>query len=328
MSAALPPRAELVEVDLTALIRVDGLEGGARLGIAETQPQRVEQPRKLRLVDLAVAIAVDAVETVAQRVRAHWTRLRRFWLGTNGLMLLAAGTAGAEPPTTALPPLQAAWLERLGNEAQKVVVTPPVGATEPRPLVVGVHGAGDRPEWSCGGWRLASQVSAFIACPHGSKHGQDRYAWRSSEQLSRAVEAAVEQTRARFGAYVDSGPFIYAGFSQGASLAEPLLLAQAARFPIAILAEGGYATARKPSFARAYRAAGGRRVVLVCGGVSCFQSAKLSRKTLEAAGLQVLVVGDEKAGHNLNQRMQQALQNAWPEIAAPLPGDGEKEHQH
>jgi predicted esterase len=241
---------------------------------------------------------------------------------------LAASSAGAEPQATALPPLQAAWLERLGSGEHEIVVTPPVGTREPRPLVVGVHGAGDRPEWSCGGWRLGAQVSAFIACPHGSPQGHDRYAWRSSEQLSRGVDRAVEQTRARFGAYVSEGPLIYAGFSQGASLAEPLLLAQAARFPIAILAEGGYATARSPAFARAYSAAGGRRVVLVCGSPACFRSAKLARKALESAGLQVLVVGDEKAGHNLNQRMQQALQNAWPEIAAPLPGDGEKEHEH
>lgn len=325
--SALPPGAELVEVNLTAAVAVDRLESGARLGFTKADAQRVQQPRQLGLVDLAVAIAVDAIEAFTQRVRAHRTRIRRFPGVTNWFLLLVAGSAGAAPPT-ALPPLQAAWLERLGASEQEIVVTPPVGVTEPRPLVVGVHGAGDRPEWACGGWRLASQVSAFIACPHGSKQGHDRFAWSSSKQLAAAVDAAVSHTQARFGAYVAVGPRIYAGFSQGASLAEPLLLAQASRFPIAILAEGGYATSRSPSFGRAYQAAGGRRVVLVCGSPACFRNAKLARKNLESAGLQVLVVGDEKAGHNLNQRMQQALQIAWPEIAAPLPGRGETEHSH
>jgi len=96
------------------------------------------------------------------------------------------------------------------------------------------------------------------------------------------------------------------------------LRARAAEFPIAILAEGGYALAQSASFASAYHAAGGRRVVLVCGSRSCFLSAARAKPVLERAALQVLVVGDELAGHNLNERMQVALQRAWPEISAPL----------
>ena len=46
-------------------------------------------------------------------------------------------TSAAATPATALPPLQAAWLERLGAGEQEIVVTPPVGVTEARPLVVG-----------------------------------------------------------------------------------------------------------------------------------------------------------------------------------------------
>jgi predicted esterase len=228
----------------------------------------------------------------------------------------------------ALAPLQSAWLERLGEGDASVVVTPPVGATEPRPLVLGIHGAGDRPEWSCGGWRLASQVSVFVACPRGSPHGGDRFAWVSARQLAERVEAAASMTRARFAPYVESGPMIFAGFSQGATLAEPLLRKQAARFPIAILAEGGYQTANSKAFAQAYRAGGGRRVVLVCGTPACFRSARSAMKVLTNAGLETLVVGDEKAGHNLNQRMQQALQAAWPKIAAPLAGSEQLEHRH
>jgi predicted esterase len=195
--------------------------------------------------------------------------------------------------------------------------------------VLGIHGAGDRPEWSCGGWRLASQVSAFVACPRGTPHGADRFAWASSRQLAQRADAAIALTRARFGAYVDPGPMIYAGFSQGATLAEPLLREHAARFPIAILAEGGYQVANSRSFARAYRERGGRRVVLVCGTPTCFRSARSAQKVLSSAGLEALVVGDEKAGHNLNERMQHALQSAWPRIAAALPPEGEHAaHDH
>jgi predicted esterase len=317
VSATLPPAAKLLEVDEPAAVLVDRFEGGTHLGLTEADAQRIEQPRQLGLVDLAVAVPVEAIETVAQGVVAHLSRLRRFCSRTNGALLLGA--------TLALTPLETVWIEQLGEGQDTTVVTPPVGATTPRPLVLGIHGAGDRPEWSCGGWRLASQVSAFVACPRGSPHGQDRFAWTSSRQLGQRAEAAIAKTRARFGAYVDPGPMIYAGFSQGATLAEPLLREQAARFPIAILAEGGYQLSNSRSFARAYREAGGRRLVLVCGTPACFRSARSALKVLQGAGLETLVVGDEKAGHNLNQRMQNALQAAWPKISAPLPS-GEHEH--
>jgi predicted esterase len=214
---------------------------------------------------------------------------------------------------------------RLESPDVTAFVTPPIGTTAPRPLVVAVHGAGDRPEWSCGGWRLASLTSAFVVCPQGSPTTPRTFAWASSQMLGERVDAAVAAVRAKFAAYVEPGPAIFAGFSQGATLAEPFLRKNAARFPIVILAEGGYATARSPSFARAFRAAGGRRVVLVCGTPNCFASAATSKKVLETAGVEALVVGDAKAGHNLNDRMQKALQAAWPELSAP-PSDSGGQH--
>jgi predicted esterase len=233
----------------------------------------------------------------------------------------AATTEHPAPDTAishALPALQGTWLERLGSEQAPVVVAPPLGAMEPRLLVVGVHGAGDRPEWACGGWRLAAEARAFVACPQGSPMPGQSFGWASPVALASRVEDAVKLTRERYGAHVAAGPMIYAGFSQGATLAEPFLRKNAARFPIVILAEGGYQTSRNPGFARAFREAGGRRIALVCGSPACFRSAIGARKVLEGAGIEALVVGDELAGHNLNERMQHALESAWTDITAPL----------
>lgn len=228
----------------------------------------------------------------------------------------SAVPAAAAERVPELQPLVGAWLEPLAELG--AVVTLPLGAASPRPIVVGVHGAGDRPEWSCGGWRLASGGSTFVLCPRGSKQDAQRFAWASSRSIEQALEAALLELRRRFGPYLDETHAVYAGFSQGASLAEPILRARARQFPIAILAEGGYDTARSPDFARAYRANGGRRVVLVCGSRGCFSSAARAKPVLEQAGLEVQIVGDERAGHNLNQRMQVALQRAWPAmVAAP-----------
>jgi predicted esterase len=352
-SAIRPPRAELFELDLSVRVAVDIGEGRVNLGVAVTDAQGLQQATELGFFDRTVAVTVHTLEAISQRIQAHAGRLRRFLAPTNRALFLAfcvlascrsspelprnsrersspgAEVARLEPhPTTAtdtqpvsarLPPLAGVWIEQLSDGQHPVVVMPPLGAVAPSRLILGVHGAGDRPDWSCGGWRLAAQVSAFVVCPEGSAMTRQTFAWVSPQQLGERASAALAVAQARYAAYVDTAPFIYAGFSQGATLAEPFLRKNAARFPIAILAEGGYATVRSPAFARAYYAGGGRRVVLVCGGAPCFQSALGSKKVLENAGLQVLVAGDAQAGHNLNERMQQALQRAWPEITAPLP---------
>ena len=327
-SATRPPRTELFELDLSVAVLIDRREGGVDLSVRVANPQRVEQFSELGLVDRAVAVVVDAVEAVAQRIRAHSVRLRRFRAPANRALLallcaLLPCCNVADPPKnrpfSAPPAAVEPHPVAVGSDGDSaVIVTPPVGTVAPARLIVAVHGAGDRPEWACGGWRLASQASAFVVCPQGSKLTSSTFAWPSPELLAARVSGALSATRARYEHYIDAGPLIYAGFSQGATFAEAFLRQNAGRFPIAILAEGGYATARSSAFAAAFRAAGGRRVVLVCGSPACFRSALSARKVLERANLEVLVVGDEKAGHNLNERMQHALQSAWPEISAPL----------
>ena len=47
------------------------------------------------------------------------------------------------------------------------MVTVPLGAREPRPLVVALHGGSDRPEWACSAWRSISEGHAFVVCPRG-----------------------------------------------------------------------------------------------------------------------------------------------------------------
>jgi len=354
-----PPRSELFELDLPAAVHVDRAERSADLGLTEPDAQVIQQSPHLGLVDPPIAVGVDTLKAVSQRVVAHRAKLRRWPARSKaavlGVLLVGSSAcrgpdpepravATASPPSpvrvephpvvaTAQPPsatatatattvlagpLRAEWLERVGEGATEVVIMPPLGATAPSRLVIGVHGAGDRPDWACGGWRLGSQVSAFIACPRGSKLGASTFAWSSPAAIEAGVERALDVARARFGSYIDAGPLVFAAFSQGATLAEPLLRRHAARFPIAILAEGGYQTLQSAAFAKSYRASGGRRVVIVCGTSSCFRSARPAKRVLEGAGLEVLVVGDPKAGHNLNQELQRALQASWAQIVASV----------
>src|ERR1700742_3291460 len=86
----------------------------------------------------------------------HMNR-RSTWLASSAMVLSFVTRDVKDALAAELAPLgNASWIERLEPPGGNVLfVTPPVGAREPRPVVVAVHGAGDRAEWACGGWRLA-----------------------------------------------------------------------------------------------------------------------------------------------------------------------------
>jgi predicted esterase len=209
------------------------------------------------------------------------------------------------------------WLEELPGSAG--YVAPPVGAREPRPLIVAVHGAGDRADWACGGWRLAASGYAFVVCPSGLPMGSERFGWDRGRTIHERVSLALEAVHARYARYIAKGPTLYAGFSQGATLAEPALLAEPSRFGLVALAEGGYALLQNPGFSKRLHEAGTERLLVVCGTPACFQTARRALPGIERQGLRAAIAGDPLAGHNLNQRMQDALHAAWPAFVRGLP---------
>jgi len=232
-----------------------------------------------------------------------------------------APSAPSSAPPAGLPPLLGvAWIEHLeldgGHDAY---VCPPIGAREPRPLIVAVHGAGDRAEWSCGGWRMVASEYAFVVCPQGMKMDPMRFAWDSAETIRRRVASAVMAARARFGEYIAEGPTLYVGFSQGATLAGPTLLDATQSFPFVALAEGGYGLVQNRAFLGKLKARGVESVLLACGTPACFASMRAAEPNLSAAGIQALIGGDPKSGHNLNGEMQAGLQKVWPDFVAGLP---------
>jgi len=232
-----------------------------------------------------------------------------------------AATAAPTLASAELPPLLGvAWIEHLelpgGHEAY---VCPPLAAREPRPLIVAVHGAGDRAEWACGGWRMVAGEYAFVVCPQGQKMDATRFAWDSAETIRLRVESAVAAARARFARYIADGPTLYVGFSQGATLAGPTLLDPTQSFPFIALAEGGYNLARDRAFLGKLKARGVTSVLLACGTPACFATMRGAAEGLNALGLQALIAGDATAGHNLNREMQAGLQKVWPDFVAGLP---------
>jgi hypothetical protein len=230
---------------------------------------------------------------------------------------LPSPPASSTPPaaSSALPRLDGEWLVRLPLEGfGAAVVSVPLGATSPRPVVVGVHGRNDRPEWACGEWRGVTEARPFILCPHGvpvtAAPGQG-LAFAGAERTRREIDAGLAALRARFGPYVAEGPMTYAGFSLGAIHGVTIVADDPARFPVAVFGEGGQ---REWTPARAARFAGGggRRVLFVCSTAACDAATPPALSALRRAGVEAKMVSAGHIGHLVDDRVVAAVRAAWP----------------
>jgi hypothetical protein len=217
-----------------------------------------------------------------------------------------------------LAPLRGEWLEKVDVPGfAPARVSLPLGATEPRPVLVGAHGRGDRPEWACGEWRGITDAYPFILCPHGSPVSAPANAglaypdWTS---LAREVALGLEALRARYGAHVAAGPVVWAGFSLGAHHGARIAQAEGAAWPLLALAEGGTSSWTRESATRFAAAAGpGARVLFACSTTACDQAVAPAARLLEAAGVTTRAVSAGNIGHLVDDRVIAAVKPgfAW-----------------
>jgi hypothetical protein len=168
---------------------------------------------------------------------------------------------------------------------EDAVVSLPLGATSPRPIVVATHGIWDFPEGLCDNWRWIVGNRAWVLCPRGDPMPDKTYRYRSGPALAKEIDAAVEALDERYGSFVDTGPMLYTGFSLGAILGAWLIAHEPMRYPRAVLIEGGedkFSAATAAAFARG----GGQRVLFACGLKGRMPAALLAAKLLGRAGVQ------------------------------------------
>lgn len=217
------------------------------------------------------------------------------------------------------------WIERVALGDGIAFVTPPVGATGKRPVIVAIHGAVDDPGLMCGAWRIITDVYSFVVCPAGTPIGADvpgrKYVWGSTEQIEKRALAALEMVEARYPEHVVAGaPAIYVAFSQGATMAGPLLARHADRFPRAVLTEGGYHAFEPVGLAPAYQKAGGFRVLYTCSQGGCASGFDLSRAALDRAGVGARVVFSGNHGHSMPPPVRESIHDVLGWLVEGLPG--------
>jgi hypothetical protein len=175
----------------------------------------------------------------------------------------ASASASAEAGPAALaadPPLGLLHVDGYSDAAISV----PVGATAPRPIVIAAHGMWDPPDGLCDNWRWIVGNRAWVLCPRGRPMPDKTFRYDGAAALAKEIDAGVHALAARYPGYVDDGPMLYTGFSLGASLGVSIVAHDPARFPRAVLTEGGEESFSEAA-ARAYAKGGGQRVLFACG---------------------------------------------------------------
>lgn len=219
----------------------------------------------------------------------------------------------SEPAVSAVPRspvLDGPSIERLDlDDGARAFVAVPVGARERRAVVVGVHGAGDRADWSCSEWQAVTAGWAFVVCPQGIRHPTDpgAFVWGSAEAIAAQADQAVRAVRARYGQWVEEGPLIYGGWSQGASLAAQVIASRPGTYDRAVLVEVGHTPLDAGQVAAGLVAGGVRRAVVSCSSWKCRGFAKGFEGAARRRGLLVRVNDVGLRGHLFDEPVFRTL---------------------
>ncbi len=171
----------------------------------------------------------------------------------------------------------------------EAVVSVPIGAVTPRPVIVATHGLWDFPEGLCDNWRWIVGNRAWVLCPRGTPMPDKTFRYKSGPALAAEIDAGLRALQDRYPGYVDPGPMLYTGFSLGAILGAWIVAHDPQRYPRAVLTEGGEDRV-SDAVAAKYAKGGGQRVLFACGLAFRVPLATRAARRLEHAGVPARVV--------------------------------------
>jgi hypothetical protein len=218
----------------------------------------------------------------------------------------------AKPPEPLAPLSAPSWLVDLEVPGfEKASAAVPLGATEPRPVVIALHGDADRPEWQCGTWAGIAKSHPFVLCPRGVlrkdvKADPERYGWGTVEETERELRASLRALKSRFGKHVASGSVVIAAFGAGVKPAAWVVRQEPAFFARVVFIGVG-SDDWSPGYAGLFAAGQGRRMLFVCSDPACDGDAERYLMMSRGAGIDAKLVNAGDFGRQLDRRVASAL---------------------
>jgi pimeloyl-ACP methyl ester carboxylesterase len=193
----------------------------------------------------------------------------------------------------------------------------PLGAKEARPVVIALHGSGDRADWQCGTWTGITNGYPFVVCPRGVPRPHnpgevETFNYGSFADTERELRGALRALKRRFGDYVAPGPVVLAGFSLGATLSVLIAQEEPSYFSKLVLIEGAYEHWSSHD-AAVFAKRGGQKLLVVCAQAGCEAAAQRAVLFTKRAAADADFVYPGPLGHMLDGRVASAIKTrfAW-----------------
>ena len=199
-----------------------------------------------------------------------------------------------------------------GRERKLGFVSVPLGAREPRPIMIALHGGGDRPDWACGEWRGMTNAYAFLVCPRGPGASDSGLGWSSPEDTKARIARAVAATKAMFGSWIEDVPFVIAGFSMGATQAALLAKSDPKTYPRVAISESAYAPEPAMAFAASWPKGGGERALFSCTTIGCEATYRRAARLVASQGApsRLNIAGTNQ--HGIWDVVVRSVRRDWP----------------
>ncbi len=191
-----------------------------------------------------------------------------------------------------------------------------------RPIVVGLHGNFDRPEWFCGeGLARLVDGRAWLLCPRGVPRADaprewDRWTFTARARVQAEIDAALAALRRAHPDRIADGKPILAGFSLGAIIAARLAVERPASAPLLYLVEGSLEVWDAKAIAR-YARGGGRAVLFGCGGKGCGAVSRRICAAMARAKLRCASATAPGLGHGYGGPLHAEVRPAFQELLGP-----------
>lgn len=220
-----------------------------------------------------------------------------------------AGDAGAQATLSGYPE----QLELFDGDDKLGFVSVPLGAREPRPLMIALHGGSEKVEAACAAWREITDAYAFVVCPHGWGGNERRLGWRNAADTTRRITRAVEAAKKTFGAWIEETPtVVLAGFSMGAVQVALVADRQPQTYRRVVIGDSAHRPRSALTFAPAWVKGGGERALFLCTTSGCEPSMRAAAKNVEREKARARLNIAPTQKHGLSEPVVQSVRRDWP----------------